>query len=206
MSDTEGGAINSDRTAGRPAGASGTWAILPAKCFRRGKSRLGGVLSPAMRERFARGLFERVLRVATATTDGVLVATDCPDVARLARAHGAVPSISRLGLRASVDASLEALGRAGVARAVVLLSDLPRLEPRDVVRLCRLLDDHELAVAPDLRDEGTNALAVWTGTWRSSFGNTDSFARHLASTRDPAIYRHARTGLDVDTPADLARL
>ena len=67
------------------------WALVPAKAFDRGKSRLMPALDDEARAAFARSLFDHVLGTLTASgvVDGVLVATDSPAVAAAARAHGA---------------------------------------------------------------------------------------------------------------------
>ncbi|HZS37643.1 MAG TPA: 2-phospho-L-lactate guanylyltransferase [Polyangia bacterium] len=189
------------------------WAVVPAKCFRRGKSRLAAMLPDDARARLARSLFDRVVRVAGASprVAGVVVATDCLEVAERARRAGASALIGAAPLRPSVDVALGALAAAGAGGALVLMSDLPRLEPDDVTELLRLLDDHEIVVAPDARDEGSNALALrLPSRITTCFGHDDSFARHVARARAAGLtlaeYRHARTGFDVDLPRDLRQL
>jgi 2-phospho-L-lactate guanylyltransferase len=189
------------------------WVVVPAKCFWRGKSRLAPVLDSRGRARFSRALFDRALAVVRASplVGGVLVATDCAEVAARARSRGAQAMLSAAPLRQSVDAALDALAAAGADRALVLMSDLPRVEPADVTALARLLDGHELVIAPDALDAGTNALGLrLTSARRTHFGHEDSFARHLDCARrarlSAAEYRDARVGFDVDWPRDLARL
>src|SRR4029079_16057591 len=67
---------------------TGAWALVPARSFRTGKSRLG---STRARAAVARALFDRVVGVLASTKiiDGVLVLTDGGDVISAARSHGA---------------------------------------------------------------------------------------------------------------------
>ena len=70
------------------------------------------------------------------------------------------------------------------------------------------ITENDFVVAPDHRDEGTNALALpLAPRFSTSFGNRDSFARHQATAAHLAlrlsIYRHPRVAVDVDEPADL---
>jgi len=65
-------------------------------------------------------------------------------------------------------------------------------------------------VAPDRRDEGTNALLVPAGVaFAPAFGER-SFARHADQAARLGVewraWRSEGLGLDVDTPADLAAL
>ncbi|HEY6464165.1 MAG TPA: NTP transferase domain-containing protein, partial [Polyangiaceae bacterium] len=114
------------------------WAIVPAKSLARGKSRLSPVLDGDARARFARELLEHVLGVlAACDLAGVLVATDGDDVAEIARAHGAAVLLDAGGgtLAQVVDRALADVASRGAGAAVVLMADLPRLEPGDVALL-----------------------------------------------------------------------
>jgi 2-phospho-L-lactate guanylyltransferase len=185
------------------------WAVIPAKCFRRAKSRLS--LAPSARVRTARGFLERVLLAAAPVVDASLVITDCRDVAAHARDRGAHvllrPPAGPLAL--TVDAGLQLLP--GATRALVLMSDLPLLRRDDLVEMLRLLRTHEVVIAPDLVERGTNALGLRpANVMRTCFGRSDSFCAHLERARtndlDVAVYRSPRTGLDIDSPGDLARV
>ena len=200
------------------------WALIPAKCFARGKSRLAPVLTEHARAELSRDFLEHVLDVAAASASlaGVVVATECDEVAAVARAHGADVAM-RVGAACSetrlgpiVDSALATLAQRGAARALVLMSDLPLLAPADVDAVVALLDSAALVVAPDTRAEGTNALALHMGPARGGarvvrptcFGNALSFALHIeaaARARElAAVYRSRRIALDIDTPDDFA--
>jgi 2-phospho-L-lactate guanylyltransferase len=192
----------------------GTWAIIPAKSLLRGKSRLRPVLADDERAQFARRLFEHVLGVArTCRLGGVLVATDGDDVAELARARGA--QVVRDGgderLSKVVDRALAEVARRGADAAVVLMADLPWVQPADISALLAALDDHDVAVVRDHLGRHTNALAVAPpGAIATCFGRDDSFAAHcdaaLGAGLRLAIVENERVAFDVDGPEDHLQL
>jgi 2-phospho-L-lactate guanylyltransferase len=193
---------------------TGIWALVPAKSFGRAKSRLSGLLGEEERAMLARSMLEHVLDVLAASPEiaGVMVVTDGDDVAALARARGAVVvrDAASPPLGSIVDLALaELAGRAG--GALVLMSDLPRLTPGDVGILCARMADADVVAAPDVRDEGTNALGLAPpNALRTSFGTRDSFPRHLRTAEAAGlrvgVHRSPGLGFDVDEPADLERL
>ena len=189
------------------------WAVVPAKSFARGKSRLGPVLDDDDRARFARELLEHVLGVlGTCELDGVLVATDGDDVAALARAHGAQVLRDRGegSLAAVVDGALADVAARGACAAVVFMADLPRLEPRTWRGRCGPRGPRRRARA---RSPGrhTNALAP-----RAAGGDAHVLRprrqlrgppRRRARRRARAVVvDNERIAFDVDGPADHARL
>jgi 2-phospho-L-lactate guanylyltransferase len=189
--------------------------VVPIKAFERAKSRLSSVLPDADRVRLARGLFDHVLAVLgrCPELDGILVITDSPSVAELVGARAEVvreraPSGS-LGL--TVDAALAQLAARGVGAALVLMADLPHLEPADVNQLLALMRDCDVVVAPDAHEQGTNALGLAPpDLLATSFGRADSFARHCAEATRAGlrlgVHRSSRLAFDLDAPEDLARL
>jgi 2-phospho-L-lactate guanylyltransferase len=191
-----------------------TWAVVPAKSLRRGKSRLGRVLAEDERARFARRLLEHVLGVlADCPLDGVLVATDGDDVSELALARGVcVRRDEGAGSLATVvDGALADIGSRGARAGVVLMADLPRIEPCDVGELLAALADHDVALVPDRLGHHTNALALAPPTAIATcFGQKESFLAHCAAARFAGLHvrvlRNERVAFDVDGPADHARL
>jgi 2-phospho-L-lactate guanylyltransferase len=193
------------------------WAVVPVNDFAVAKSRLAEALDADGRAKLARALCQHVLRVlcASPSIDGVLVLTPSTEVARLARARGAQvamdPEGPRTPLGELVDGALARLAKSGVESALVLMSDLPRLQANDVSALASWLDHADVVVAPDRHDQGTNALALrLAGRTPTCFGNSDSFARHVAAAeaagRRLEVCRSSSLALDVDLPDDLAEL
>jgi 2-phospho-L-lactate guanylyltransferase len=192
-----------------------TWALVPAKSFARAKSRLAERLDDAERAGLARAMFEHVLVTlrGCGTIGGVLVVTDGDDVAEVAEARGAavVRDVGGPPLGAIVDAALLDLRGRGAEAALVIMSDLPELAATEVDDLVQKMHDADLVLAPDLRDEGTNALGIHPpDRVPTAFGTHDSFVRHrrLAEEAGLRVHVHRSPGLgfDVDEPADLARL
>jgi len=191
-----------------------TWALVPVKAFGRGKSRLSTALSEADRAAFARGLLEHVLdTLAVSHLDGILVATDSSEVAETARQRATRicwDAPDALNLAAVVDRGLLELSAFGARSALVLMADLPAIEPDDVHAVLALLAEHDVVVVPAADGFHTNALALSPPTClRTAFGRADSFQAHLAVARSThlrtAVFDHPRLAFDVDGPADLAR-
>jgi 2-phospho-L-lactate/phosphoenolpyruvate guanylyltransferase len=189
------------------------WAIIPAKSPARGKSRLRPVLADRERVRFARQLFEHVLDVATrCELGGVLVATDGEDVAALAGARGAqvLFDTGDQPLSRVVDRALAEIASRGAGAGVVLMADLPWIEPGDVHALLGALDEHDVALVRDHLGRHTNALAMApAGAMLTCFGLDDSFAAHCQAARRAdlrlAVVDNDRIAFDVDGPEDHLR-
>jgi 2-phospho-L-lactate guanylyltransferase len=186
------------------------WAIVPAKSLARGKSRLSPTLADDERMRFARALLEHVLEVLRACPiHGVLVVTDGDDVADLARSAGAhvLRDQRDESLAALLDSALADVGERGARAAVIVMADLPRLEPRDVEALLAALVDQDVVLVRDHLGRHTNALAVSPPTaMKTCFGHDHSFADHCAAARAAglraAVLDNDRIAFDVDGPAD----
>ncbi len=175
--------------------------LVPIKAFAEAKRRLHPALSAAERSELARAMADRVLEAC-----GPLpVAVVCDDraVASWARRRGALVIWEPgRGLNGAVEAGVEHLGRAGVARITVAHADLPRAE-----RLWDVDTGDGVVLVPDRFGNGTNVLAIPTGAgFRFSYG-PGSFARHRTEAQRLSlpITELARPDLawDVDEPADV---
>jgi 2-phospho-L-lactate guanylyltransferase len=183
------------------------WALVPAKSFALGKSRLKPALSDAARRDFARGLFDHVLQQLRETVDGILVCTDSDEVAQAAALHGArvrrdPPGVK--GLAAIVDGGLAELAS---QKALVIMADLPRLTKDDVRQIVARLADHDVVLVRAQDGHHTNALALGK-VLPTAFGRADSFEAHLRAARDAGlrvcVLENPRVAFDVDVPEDLA--
>jgi 2-phospho-L-lactate guanylyltransferase len=190
------------------------WAVMPAKDFADGKSRLKPALSDAARRDFARRLFDHVLGTLAQVVDGVLVCTDSPEVAEAAARHGAEALPDAPGkptLAQIVDGGLRQLATRQIDAALVLMADLPRLRADDVRQIVAPLAGHDLVLVRAQDGRHTNALALSPpGRIATCFGRADSFAAHLAAARAAAlrvaVVENARVAFDVDGPDDHALL
>lgn len=189
----------------------GLWAVVPVKCFHNAKQRLDPVLSASERSALARFMFADVLQALAASPclAGILVVTDDPFAADLARRAGAkVLRDAGPGLVPALEHAARSLDGAGAQGMLVVPADVPWITPADI-EIIALAHRHQPAVtlvaASD--DGGTNALACSPPTViRLSYGN-DSFALHRQAALDaglaPKVLNLPRFGRDIDRPADL---
>jgi 2-phospho-L-lactate guanylyltransferase len=215
---SRGGDVGMSQKGPRPL-----WALLPVKDFARAKSRLAPVLPTSARAALAQRMCEQVLHTLgqCAEIDGILILGGSQRVQQVAERYGArfehekdcglpLPlSASQLG--AIVDHGLMRLQLGGARAALVLMSDLPRLQPHELSQLLALLAEHDCVIAPDLREQNTNALALRLApATATAFGSGDSFRLHLeraaAAGQRTAVYRSPGLGFDVDLPSDYREL
>lgn len=174
--------------------------IFPFKGGTEGKSRLSA--SEDERQRLAWKWLGHVLQCARICNrfSRLLVVSQSPlwlpdDVENLVQ--------STAGLNPGLE---EARASAG-PRAVIVLPDLPHLQPAELQLLVDMCPEPGLAIAPDRHGTGTNAVAMQSvPQFECAFG-VDSFARHCRQARDQCIafqVIHAEgLGHDIDTEADL---
>ncbi len=191
------------------------WAIVPIKPMRLGKSRLAGVLADEERAALNRRLLAHTVETLKAVPEleKVLVISRDPAALALARRHGARTVLE------DDDSQLNlALARATyVARSfnthgvLVLPADLPFITAADIRRLLEAAHDPPVvAIAPDRKREGTNALLISPpGLIQYQFG-PGSFDRHCARARQAGarleICDLPSLAVDLDWPEDLRLL
>src|SRR5579862_7221195 len=147
--------------------------IIPVKPFNEAKQRLTPILDPARRAELAERMFRHVFGVAVSCfgAANVLVVSRSEDVLEMARSEGAVVVLENTP--SHLNSALSQAARAAAAsRVLVVASDLPALGTDDLAEMVRC----ECAIAPDRRQQGTNAL-LWPAHLPFAFGE-DSFARH----------------------------
>lgn len=194
-----------------------TWAIVPVKSLAQAKQRLKDVLPLEARRRLMLVMLQDVLATLQRVEllKPVVVVTPDATIADLAASLGAQV------LRETVSESHSAAASAGFAharsqgavRALTLPADAPLVTPRELQSLIEADADKAapcITLVPNHDGDGTNGiLAAPPGVLQPSFG-PGSFARHLAQAaeRGIACRVHPLPGLalDIDEPADLARL
>ena len=189
------------------------WAIIPAKPFHSGKSRLASLLGIDERAALNRRLFGRVLTstLAAFKPDRVVVVTSDPLLLPLMRGQGLhALDDNGGGLNAALGLACRHATARGAEAIAVLPSDLPRVTPDDVEALVASLKSASCCViAPDEQEEGTNALALAPPVPDFFRFGPDSFQAHLelARTRGMAVRILRRPGLayDLDTPDEYRR-
>jgi len=188
------------------------WAIVPVKPLRRGKSRLSGTLSVDERTHLNQLLLEHTLKTLTdlKEIEHILVVSRDPAALALAREHGArtvreagSPKLNTALKRATVVAQLYA-----TRGVLVLPADLPLMTREDILTLVEHAKKPPVVViAPDRREEGTNALLICpAGLIEYDFG-PGSFKRHCERARQAGakleVVNLPSLSLDLDLPEDL---
>lgn len=191
------------------------WAIIPVKPLRRGKSRLSGVLTENQRAALNKKLLVHTLNTITQLPEleQVLVVSRDPEALAIARLHGArtvledgAPHLNIALARATAVARL--YSAAGV---LVLPADLPQMTAEDVrVMVAASKSPNCLVIAPDHRQQGTNAMLIKPpGALAYSFGE-NSFFRHVNQAQVKGIKTEIielpSLARDVDLPEDLSFL
>jgi 2-phospho-L-lactate/phosphoenolpyruvate guanylyltransferase len=186
-----------------------TWALVPVKARHTGKQRLAAALGDERRAQLVRCMLDDVLAAlaACAAIDGTLVMSPERD---------ALPATTLLlhdpaaGMNAALDLALASLAQRGATCVALIAADLPLLTPAEVTELVAAAQTPGVALAPDARGTGTNALCLRLPTgFRCQFG-PGSFALHqaeaVAQGIAPVTVSLAGLAFDVDEPADLASL
>lgn len=188
------------------------WAIIPVKPLRRGKSRLAGVLTEDDREMLNLSLIGHTLQVVNKVKgiDQILVVSSDTAVLALARDQGArtVMEDGKPGLNTALHRATMVAQMYSAQGVLILPSDLPLLTPDDLEEMIHQATDPPVVViAPDRRQEGTNALLINpTGLISYQFGE-NSFNLHCAQAKKfnlkLNVVKTESLGLDLDFPEDL---
>jgi 2-phospho-L-lactate/phosphoenolpyruvate guanylyltransferase len=189
-----------------------TWAIVPVKPLRRGKSRLAGLLSEEQRTCLNRYLLEHTLTILNKISgiEHTLVVSRDPAALALTRSMGGrtvledgAPQFNTAIKRATIVAQAQG------ARAVFILpADLPLIEPSDLeALLSKGVNPPVVVIAPDRRLDGTNSLLINpAGLIEYGYG-LGSFQRHCQRAKEAGarlvVVNSERIGLDLDLPEDL---
>ncbi len=190
-------------------------AIVPARDFRTGKSRLAPALDEDARAELSRWMLTRVLNALKKVrrVDGIAVLSDGAEALSLAESLGAEKIICPAR---DMNADLE-LGREWALQQdarwlLVVHGDLPALEPSEVEAMLGRAGDSSdgcAVVAPSM-DGGTNGILIGPpNSLPFAFGD-GSFRRHMesAESRGLRALRFESPGfrLDIDTISDLSAL
>jgi 2-phospho-L-lactate guanylyltransferase len=190
------------------------WAVVPLKSPDAAKSRLQGALDGQARRRLFFAMARQVVRTLLRTPGiaGVAVVTASPEVAADVRREGAMV-ISQHHEPGTADACRSAVASlAGTADSLLMMSgDIPLICPAALVELLGVSRCAPLvAIVPDRRRSGTNALLCTPPTVIPPCFGADSFQRHLAAARssgvEPRIIESHALSLDIDDLEDLEEL
>ncbi len=179
-------------------------ALVPIKALDQAKSRLAGELPPRQRRWLVLGMLIHVL-------DTLKRADGIDEIVLLGPADG--PRVA--GIRAMTDGGeglnedlAQAVARLDDTRLwLVLAADLPDLAPADIEALLAATAAHGIAIAPDHRGDGTNALGFRPPASIGFAFGAGSRARHVAlAGPGHAIIERPGLAFDVDDRAGLCRL
>jgi len=185
------------------------WAIIPAKPFKLGKSRLAAILSANERVALNRRLFERVFDAAISALGAdrtIVVTADTELLAQVGHqsAHAAQEHTTG-DLNAALAQASRYASERGARSILILPSDLADITIDDFAALRNALEPApSCVIAPDDSGQGTNALALAPPSADFFRFGPKSFAAHieLAAARGLATRIVRRPGLahDLDTP------
>jgi 2-phospho-L-lactate guanylyltransferase len=194
-----------------------TWAIVPVKSLEQAKQRLAAVLPLEARRRLMMVMLEDVLATLrhVERLEPVLVVTPDAEVAERAADAGArvLREASSQGHSAAAIAGLAYAQSQGAVRALTLPADAPLVtaaELRSLIEGDAVTADRLLTLVPSHDGDGTNGFLVSPPNLMQPAFGPGSFARHLAHAAERKIecrvHRLLGLALDIDEPADLARL
>jgi 2-phospho-L-lactate guanylyltransferase len=191
-----------------------TWVVVLVKDFDSAKQRLGPALDPAARRALARRNASRAVRAAAAG-DRRLVVAGSDEVAALAAGLGAEVLVEPRQEGQNVAAQ-RGIGHAieGGADAVLLLSsDLPlvtKKSVRDLLAVAVRLAPPAVVAVPAAGRGGTNGLYLHPPRAIGLHFGADSLSAFQREAQSKGvrfvIHRSPALALDLDEPADLARL
>ena len=190
-------------------------AAVPVKDLVNAKQRLVGALSPSERMALARAMLHDVLRsLVAAPLDARWVVTRDPEVTATARAFGVdvVREAVNQGHTAAVAAAQAEATRVGARVFVTIPGDVPCVTAEEIRALvARATGDGPTGVfAPSHSGHGTNGVALTPPAAMPLTFGEPSFDNHLRTARELGLVAHVLAlpglALDVDGPADLARL
>ncbi|MGB9640492.1 MAG: 2-phospho-L-lactate guanylyltransferase [Anaerolineales bacterium] len=192
-----------------------TWAIVPVKPLREGKSRLSTILEEDQRWALNRWLLEHTLQVLNESDlfEHILLISRDGEALAVGRKYAA-RTIQEEGLPKLNGAVERATRYAQQTRAesvLIIPTDLPLLD-QDTLKDMSSKTHHQpyVIIAPDRHQKGTNALWLSPpGKFAYHFG-VDSFQAHLAEAsqngNDVAVFQHPNIALDIDDAEDLRYL
>jgi 2-phospho-L-lactate guanylyltransferase len=191
-----------------------TWVVVLVKDFDSAKQRLVPALGPAERRALARRNAVRAIRAA-AGGDRRLVVAGSDQAAALAESLGveALLEPRQEGQNVAAQRGIAHAVAAGADAVLLLSSDLPLVTTRSVRELlaaAALLTPPAVMAVPAVGRGGTNALFLNPPRAIGLHFGADSLAAFRREARNQhvhfALHQSPAMALDLDEPADLARL
>ncbi len=188
------------------------FAIVPAKQFEKGKSRLASLLDICDRVKLGELLLDSTLHTlenATALYSTVVISTDVR-AKRIAKMHGAifVDEGKQIGVNNAVNLANDYCARAGAVATVVVPQDLPLALSEDIDMICNSAKEYDrcLIICPSARYDGSNVLLRRPPKLIDSHYDNNSFNMHINAAKKIGakikIILSQRMMLDLDTLED----
>jgi FO synthase len=182
-------------------------AVVPVRIRGEGKSRLAGVLSPPRRAALVHSMLGRVLAALGKARHVARIVVVTPDEHLSLPAGIDVLHDHGTGLNDAVRLAQTQLASEGATAMLVVAADAPQVTAEEIDRLIDRTLEVEVAVVPDRRGEGTNALWLRLPTRLMPQYGSGSAAAHVdaAQRLGLQVARIEVPGLshDVDIPTDL---
>jgi 2-phospho-L-lactate/phosphoenolpyruvate guanylyltransferase len=191
-----------------------TWVIVLIKDFDSAKQRLSPALGASSRRALARNN-ARLAVGAAAPGDHVLVVTGADEVAELAASWGAEVLVEprEEGQNVAARRGIDRAMRGGADAVLLLSSDLPFVTEaavRDLLHSAALLTAPLAVAVPAVGRGGTNALYLRPPDAIGLHFGHESLAQFRADAEQRgvrfALFESKAMALDLDEPADLARI
>lgn len=189
--------------------------LVPVKALAWGKSRLSVLLSESARQAVSRAMLTDVLTSLrhASTVDQVVVVTSDPALLSFARECGAfaVNEEQPRGLNGAVALGADFSVQQGATALLVLLADLPLVEPDDIDLLFRQVEGagRGIVLVPCKEGDGTNAfLRVPPLVIPPCFGGPSLEAHQVTARREHVPCRVVEVphiAFDIDSVEDLAQ-
>jgi len=181
------------------------WSLTAIKTRAWGKSRLAGEVPQEQRRALIASMLGHVLDTLRAASEVDQVAVVSPE--REQQPRTVTFTDEGAGLNSALTHAAQQAAARGATRLVILHADLPRVRPEEVTALIEAARANGMAIAPDHRGTGTNAMCLPLPLPLELGFGPGSFGRHLreAAARGltPAIVRLPGLAFDLDEPDDL---
>jgi len=187
--------------------------IIPVKRLDKSKSRLSKILSEELRVKLTLQMFWDVLNSVRRVRDvrKVLVVTPDVEVSSFTGKLGCMVLLEKSegGVNKAVSYAIDCFLKERVSRVLVLPSDIPLIQPKDIRMVMEMSGNMpSVVISPSMRFDGTNLLFLNPSTVIPTRYEEDSFHSHLVEAYKRrlkvGIYLSKNVMLDVDTPDDLA--
>jgi 2-phospho-L-lactate guanylyltransferase len=188
------------------------WAVVPVKSFARAKARLAPLIDSVQREQLARAMLEDVLAGLRKLDElsGILVVSADADAKDIARAKGArsIDDPFENGPNAAVRLALPFLRGVRADAMVVVPSDVPQIEPDELLPVIRSLTAPSIVLVAASRDRGTNLLGCAPIDLVAPCFGASSFAKHVRAAKragvEPSVFACRSLIHDIDQPQDIS--